>query len=452
MRPLLLLSLVFATGCGRELPLEVPTAQQPLFYPGSLKLSADGNTGYIVNTNFNQRFSSGWISSFNVGTLVGAASPLLALQRQAFVPSMGGALALSADGTQAVLPHRGQALVTVLDLSPGTGGASCSGQGGSRAHLSTQLLRTSCDKNHLIDLVAGLGDRLPPAGVDRNGLRDPLAAVALPPPNASSMAIGFLSSSYLMTLDLAPPGGGAKVGQWVSLSPYLLNSLGVLPASTGTPLSTPQLIGTSHAHGIGSVGSTVLSVDVPSLLAAPSGGPLGAVTAGDVEGSCGGRGIAAVAAAPDGQHLYAINRHPNALVVLRRQQDPTTAVPGGAVRLAAAATLTVTAAQALDEVRLGDVLYVPRPNGDLLVASGVDTDRLYFFDPQGDNVSLLGSLRLGQGDGVFSLAHTQVGGKTILLATLFFSHGLAAFDLSGASLAQFTQLFAVHSVLAADPK
>jgi hypothetical protein len=455
-------ALVLLTlSCGRDLPLEPPGSNVALYYPTSLALSPDGRTGYIVNTNFNQRFSAGWITSFDVGTLFSSAMPRQALHRQALTPSLGGKLSLSADGLHGFVAHRGSGVLTVLDMQPGAAErVTCSAAGNRPTDLPPMLRRTDCDRAHLVDLIDGMQQvaKAQHYSLNFRDLQDPapVAYLAGNATQAPGLVVGFLGSGWLASLS-TPASGKVAVLNNYALPNTSLHTLAVQAGaqSVGHPTA---LYATSRRTRASDRPSAVLAFDLAALSPGPAGldAQPGATTA-DLAADAGGLDSRGLVQSPDGVHLVAIDRFPDALVVLRRSALPIS-VDSGPQPLGSTAPLTpaevpavasvdqlrVVSTAAIYEGRLTDVLYLPRQNGDLIVASSVDSDTLYFFSLRGDAIALVGRLKLERAQGPYALAQVTVNNRSTLLATTFYDHGLVAIDVSAADPKNFTQLFEVH--------
>jgi hypothetical protein len=454
-------SLLLTVSCGRDLPLEPPSSTVALYYPTSLALSPDGKTGYIVNTNFNQRFSAGWITSFDVGTLFTSAMPRQALHRQVLTPSLGGKLSLSADGLHGFVAHRGSGVLTVLDMQPGAAErVTCGTAGSASADLPPMLRRTDCDRAHLVDLIDGMQQVAKAQNYSLNfrDLQDPapVAYLAGNAMQAPSLVVGFLNSGWLASLS-APASGKVAVVNNYALPYTSLHTLAVQAGAFGTGRPT-ALYATSRHTRASDRPSSVLAFELAALSPGPGGlGAQPATTTVDLAADAGGLDSRGLVQSPDGIHLVAIDRFPDALVVLRRSAIPVS-VDSGVPPVGSAAPLPqvevpgvakidqlrVVSTAAIDEGRLTDILYVPRANGDLIVASSVDSDTLYFFSLRGDAIALVGRLKLERAQGPFALAQLTVNNRPTLLATTFYDHGLVAIDVSAADPINFTQLFEVH--------
>lgn len=428
--------------CLQGLPAELPSDESLLYYPGALIAPSGGHAAYVVNTNFDQRFDTGWLTRVDLdvlGARLAAGSDLRpALQRGLKVPSLGGDAALSTSAHRAWLTHRGSGYVSVLDVSA-DGTLSCGTPGGARA-LGGYLARTDCDEAHLFDLKSRLAEQLGVAHrPERERLDDPLALVDAEP---GAALVAFLADQRIVSLSDATDGrpslgamrlsgpGGARY-----------HALSVLP--DGSLLACGQT-GPGSDFGMSEALLSYFPVLTPytSVLqgvgAAQHLFPSRLLSDGRAfDRAAASLGRAAAAPAADGR-IFVLSRGPEGVLALA----PTLSAP---TRLDAQGALSsndridafaLTEAYAVPGVRLTDVLYLPRSGGDLLVASSLERDALYFFDTTGPRLQLVQRMRIG-GRGPYRMLQVEGDSRPLLLVSTFYDHGLTVVDLSPTSAADF---------------
>ncbi|MBT6175959.1 MAG: hypothetical protein HOI23_01845, partial [Deltaproteobacteria bacterium] len=162
-------------GCSADVAGTTPPGQA-LFYPTSMELSSDGRYVYVVNSNFNQTYSSGWLSLVDLDLVLtdGTTSSEAILSRedggQIRIPGLGGELAISSDGSSALLPHRGlnargEVMITRFDF--GTDAMASCGDPDYETGFTGREAVTDCDEDHLIRVFENGSDDLDPTIMPR---------------------------------------------------------------------------------------------------------------------------------------------------------------------------------------------------------------------------------------------------------------------------------------------
>ena len=437
-RVLLHAGIVFGTvlpGCATDLPVDQPTAAQMLYCPTALAKNPSQNVVYVLNTDFDQRYGAGWITSVDLDaffagdlTTANVSVDRQALRRQAMIPPLGGRFVLDAAGTHGYVPHRGTGLLTMLDVDPHDAGlVRCAANGGTRSGVNRVLEHSDCDQEHVVDLVTQVQQFATTQGdlqVRARDLLDPFAVALLPSPS-NAVLIGYLGSSWLTSLNVA------------TVPPSVTQHVGVLSGGTVSlvlPGTHTVVAASRRIRGQDKVAS-VYRLTVPDL-----SNPIGDSATAEM----GASDLTNLTPSPDGSRFYALGQRPDSLVVLRQSTTPTQQQAMGPVTQQAG--LQVVWAEAIMDAHLTDIVYLQRAVGrDLLVACSLDQNLLYFFTPQGDQVQLIGRLPLTWPDGTpvdgpSSLLHIGYAGRDYVLVSTFYDHGLLAVDVTDASFINFSQV------------
>lgn len=442
--------------CVAPLPGEVPPADAILYFPGAMATMPDGRSAYVVSSNFDQRFDAGWLTRIDLDALADALSDKTdaskALRQVLHVPSLGAELQVSAARKRMYLSHRGTGLLSLYDIgaadsqNAGLQSISC-GDGNNKAQLSGYARRTDCDAAHLFDARKTMAVRL---GVQHAAERedfDDLASLGVD--SNGQLWLGFLGDKHLVAVD--DPADASMP----SLSTLLEGPQGstyahVLPLSDGSLLAAGQL---------GELMDGRLQDDGPrqALLSHFSAAPTRrtsnyqpARNLGDQRGIIRGTpGLPRICVSPrDNSRVFALSQAPDALLTLALTTEPQSVVQadGSVTQAKSPLQVKLVQAYALTDAKLTDLQYIPRAAGDVLVATSLDKEALYFFDVSLDEVHLLHRIRLPQSHGPYRVLPVLLRGKEALLVSTFFDHGLSIIDISSPSFADFT-VTSVHDAL-----
>ena len=443
---------------------------QALFYPTSMQLSLDGRYVYVVNSNFNQTFSSGWLSIIDLDKVLADTSPSVGaiLSRedggQIRIPSLGGELAMSTDGTSALLPHRGlnargEVMITRFDLSADAL-ASCGDPDYQEGFTGRETV-TDCDEDHLIRVFENGSDDLDPSVMPRE------LTVA-----------GQLENAYHSTSFTWTDSNGAE-REMVAIGYVTSGSVRLYEYSEGTysfvdVLQTPLAVtghigfhpGTTEPFLIAAGGysnvSQLCSIDLNRSFSQDE-----EVVYSHTLPNNGGRNIYAFDFTSDGNDLLIVNRSglatgspgtdsfANSLVRLDATLQRATEQDGqgewdtDVLRPA----MTVKDTVLLDG-RATDIKAFQKADGEEVIAvTGFDNNKLSIFSSDGDVLRLDmrwdldtdGTTSVGIGEGPVAIEHTQRDGKDLLLVLNFFDHSLSVFDVSADSANDYTLLMKVHN-------
>lgn len=426
-----------------------------------MAVSADGNTLWVVNSNFDQRFNAGWITQIDV---VGLAGAILAADAQdpntlnlaAFatqsvaVPSLGGDLVVDGAHQRAYLAHRGLSLVTILDIQTsqdGTPTLTC-GNVADKAGLSNVEKQTDCDRAHLRVLMRDWGTGGPPsAAAAIQALADP-AALALVNRNPNQteaypvLAVGYLGAPYLTFLQTDEQAANIRSIQTMSTQTGTLGRLLAVPDAVASSI-TGRLLGATHFLSGQFDRSALYALDLlqdanqvqniaPSVVQRFDFGEQIGVLSGAADLT------AAIFSQRDPSRLFVAHHNPDAISMLRRDIVPTSFLDAnGIIQYQQTLSTKIVDTKVLDRARVHQLAYVQRDVGDLLVASSLAHDMLYFFDPTHDAIQEISRLPLKTGQGPYDLMHLRVHERDLLFVTTFFDHGLTIVDLSASNPADF---------------
>jgi len=432
------------------------------YYPLDVELAPDGTHAYVVSSNFDHRFTSGWISTIDLeevkprdpadGTIDGAVDGVLAPGKvivaeggQLSVPSLGGPLAVEPgpNGKVAVLAHRGEQVITVLAIVDGV--LSC-GDAESTAGLTSVEQETDCDRRHMFKLnspanlsAAEWGTTIPLAA-----LNDPYAVTIFTSNGETRVAVGFLSRDsaspglvlvYTIKLDSDPilePWLRVPLGSGVGTTSGA-SSLAVHPAGNG-PTGGVRLAVGSRRLRADDLQSTVFDIDIEAMRAAPFAtyatphglsDVVGGFDTVDLtflpkEASVVTSGLFAA-----GDFAYVANRSPDGIAILDARL-----VPSEAGRLAGQFPSRNPRYAVLDFVPLqgapGGVIYIPRANdGDVLAALSLDNNEVDLLRVTGGQVQPAARVRdIGNGPFGSTLA-TLAGHDPWLVVATFYDHGIS---------------------------
>jgi hypothetical protein len=456
-------------GCSIDVAGTTPPAQA-LFFPTTMELSPDGRYAYIVNSNFNQTYSSGWISVVDLDLALAATESnnesIISREDggQLRVPSLGGELALSADGTSALMPHRGlnprsEVMITQLNLS--TDGRVDCGDPEFSAGFTGREAATDCDEDHLIRVREDGTDDIDPTITPRDEVyswqqENGYHATSFTWTDADGsgremVAIGYVNSGIIRFYEL-------KDGKYsfVDILTTELATTGRIGIHPGT--EAPFFIAAGSANTV----SKVCSVDLLRSFSEPE-----TVVYSHAQPPNGGQKVFAFDFMPGGQELLVANRarvessgpgtdsYANSLVKLDATLQRTTELQNDgswdnqALRPAMTAQETV-----LLNGRATDVKAFTKLNGDQLVAvPGFDSNKLSIFSAGGGALNLIAQLSqddivpgtLGVGESPVTVRHTQRDGKDLLLVLNFSDHSLSIIDVSADFASDFSLVTKVQN-------
>jgi hypothetical protein len=449
----LALATLLTSACARELTGEAPP--QAFYFPVSVGVPHGSHFGIVVSSNFDLRFTTGWVSAIDTdqvaaalaGGAGGEIAPAGFITSQIQIPSLPGPLAIDATGTIGVIAQRGSRLLTIVDISGGGATLSCADSNPpSTVGLTTDEQRTDCDRRHLFNLAStdNLNSPVWGATLLTDDVRDPYAVTIFQRGGATLVAVGFLSRDadrlgqiliYTLNREGTPmlePFARVNIGLSATDSAET-SALAVRPPDGDG--GSPFLAATSHRTISEDRFSTVFGVAIGSELEAQAGeiAATGAAVLGTsvhaVSAETGGFQLPGLVFAPDGNNAYAANNSPDGVVVLDTSLEATQeAVPGQAQP-----QLTAPRYDVLDfvptEGQPQGLLYLARPAGDLLAVTSFKNDMLFLLSARAG--ALLPAARVDNvGAGPFAVADVDRGGGTHwLLVATFFDHGLSVIEV-----------------------
>jgi DNA-binding beta-propeller fold protein YncE len=435
--------------CARNLDgIEPP--KNALYFPISVAVSADQRYAYVANSNFDLRYNAGWVSVIDLDAALaqidaGNDNPTSAIVSRVKVLSLAGELSLDETGELAVLTHRGEPTLTLLEVA---GDQLDCGDPDATKGVDQVEERTDCDSLHLERLTP---DMFPEGEIELGevDVADPYASAMFTwrpdgEPERSLAAIGHLTA--------ASDGGRVSVFDVIARSgvvpPRLepVRSIG-LPARNGIAALVPHpdaggsfVLGTGQLYSVDSPGSTLYSVDVGGTLATEED----RVSSVRVSAELGGDELYGLAFSPDGRRAFAANRRPDAVVVLDTSIE-TVEEPqrDGTIDDIDRPRLRILGATPVPDKPTG-IVYLPRANGDVVAVASLDGDVVFVLTPLGAELQISGRLD-DVGLGPYGMAHATRAGRELLLVTTFFDHGLAIFDVTSPEPASFVRVAHIRS-------
>ena len=456
-------------GCAVDVAGTIPP-DQALFFPTTMETSADGRYAYVVNSNFNQTYSSGWVSVVDLDAALAATTnsneAIISRENggQLRVPGLGGELAISADGTSALMPHRGlnpRSEVMVTRLNLGAEGTVDCGDPDFTSGFTGREAATDCDEDHLIRIKEDGTDDLDPSitpratifpGQQENGYHATSFTWTDESGESREMvAIGYVNSGIVRFYEF-------KQGEYtfVDVLETGLSSLGHIGFHPGS--ETPFLI---------AGGSTNLVSKLSSMDLIRSFSESDSVTYTHSMPPNGGKKVFAFDFMPGGEEILTANRatveasgpgtdsYANSLVRLNAtlQRSTEQSSDGGWDNEALRPAMTVEETVLLDG-RATDVEIFTKLNGQTLVAvPGFDTDKLSIFNATAGTMTLMTQLKLdslvpnqvGVGEGPVVIRHIQRDQKDLLLVLNFSEHSLSIIDVSSDSATDFSLVTKVQN-------
>jgi len=444
---------------------------QALFYPTTMELSANGRYVYVVNSNFNQTYSSGWLSVVDLDLVLAqeATGNAAIINREAGgqlrIPNLGGEMAISADGASALIPHRGanprgEVMITRVELNTENAQVSC-GDRDFEEGFTGRESTTDCDEDHLIRVFANGADDLAPEATPHSEplegqLENAFSSDSFTWTDSTGalremVAIGYLTSGNVRFYEYKD--GAYSFVDMFETSLSVTTKIGFHPG-----IDAPFLV----AAGGSASASKVCTIDL-----ARSFEEQDPVIFSHSQPNNGGRKIYGFDFSVDGEDLLVVNRsglalgspgtdsYANSLVRMDARLERTTVqeTDGSWNQDVLRPAMTVTETVLLDG-RATDVAVFAKANGQEVVAvTGFDNNKLSLFSSSGDALVLEtrwdldtdGTSALGVGEGPVALRHTFRDGKDLLLVLNFFDHSLSIFDISAQSASDYQLVMKVQN-------
>lgn len=469
-------------GCANDLE-GTPPPDNVFYFPIDLRISAGGGFAYVSSSNFDLRFNSGWLSVVDLERAVALASVAGdraidsrepdVIANELRVPSLGGTIAGFDDDSLLYIAHRSDRLISVIEVAnastrpePSCGDLSLRDED----ELTIDERRTDCDRAHLFEIDPDDARDVSEvdAELDTNDIDDPYGLQVV------EIATAFGTRPYLVSSQLSRfrvntleitreipflRFGEVEDGSDDEDNPELngrefdfdndglfgrseelattgrLNNLVLMPGVDRPFMAAVGFSGSGDGNR-----ASVLHLELDSFVARDRLFSSLFLPGTEV----GGTEFADLVFAPDGRFAYGATRINN-----RTSQD---SARGSVIRLDTRLETVeftddlgerdsllrprfeVDAQTALRGQPSGAV-YLERPEGDLLAISDLDQDSIFFLDPRSAEMPVIG--RVDVPGGPFSLVGTTLSTGPVLVATLFYEHGLAVVDVSGNDASDF---------------
>ena len=472
------LTLGATTACRREL-VGRPAPENDIYFPLGVVISqADQRIAYVMSTNWSQRFNTGWISVVDLDAIVsGAETPADAIRQTLLVPSLGGELSASDDGSLLAAAFRNNNQVIVFEVNPDDGSIQC-GDADAQKGLDAGDRRTDCDARHVYRFVQnGIDD-----GFIVDQFSDPYGVRFLPQKDATqSLMVGYLSSylgiGIVTLLDVDLAGADEILGNQRSIelatgsSGFTVQTSGIVaPRPIASP-TDPRFVAIGSRSSAGGVSSaTIFGINVDDYefratedtdFASVDFNNRAKIARIDIRAQAGGFTLADLAFSEDGNRAFAAVSFAQPTAGSSDSVLMLNARPRSRDILLANDTIQVVQRPEYDVIDTlavpgtpQSVSYVARLGAPpLLVTATFNDNALHFVrvgDTSLDAVTRL-DRRVGSGPVVVRHARFTPSGATaerdFVVVTSFLSHGIAVFDVTEADPSQWRQWF-VESTLA----
>ncbi|MBJ80295.1 MAG: hypothetical protein CMH60_03165 [Myxococcales bacterium] len=412
------------TGSGSE---AVPTGE--FHYPLDTAYHSASGSLYVLNTNFDGRYKSGWVSSIDLGGLIerannGDVTLAEVYQNGQAVQAFGGALLV--DGTSNVLyaSHRGTDSISVLQVDSISGALSCRVDG-----LSDKV----CDDDHRYEFsTADFSEDKP------SRLSDPLAlSITTNPADTQKriLLVGHAGTGRLSVLNMEegenPPRLSAHRSLYLggdgnsALALHPDQSQGLF-ASLGTQLNSSD-----------GIRGRIYHVDLQKALGESEDDYIFSDSAHSEVYS---RELNAIAFSSNGDFAYMLANAPDALLVFNSAVSTESYISSSTGELANAAWphFELVDAHSFSGF-VSDLVYWSTDAGDKLAVSNFEEGSVSFFDVGGGSAALAGKLN-NLGQGLLGLELITIDEKNYLIALGFNGNSLSVIELDGSSAADYRLL------------
>ncbi|MEE2961947.1 MAG: hypothetical protein VYA34_14520 [Myxococcota bacterium] len=451
---MLFLGFLLLSGCVLELPGSA-SPDAGLYFPTDLEASPDGRFLYVVNSNFDQRYQTAWLSVLDMDLLLSkpsgseevvAPGDVLGSRERGFgirIMGLPGELALDRSGKRGAITHRGfnhldESRVTFLDFADDGSTVSC-GDPAFVGDLTLSEQATDCDEDHFLMIRVDGGD-------NRGGeAQDDVSKYAWENPYSLSfmevseseqlLGIGFLGVDSIYRQVIAERVrlyGVSDAGVEYKTS-YEMSVAGVSSLVTVEDGSDRYMAVTSQL-GAGVVSS--VKIDESFLKGTNN------VSLSDIQGDAGIQELVGMERSPRGDGYYILSKRPNALsfVKFSREIEVETGKQG-----LEDAPVSVLKADVFNTISLfgtpGDLVTWEADSGHEYVAiSSFGRDLLQVFLRKGDGFELVYRTPVfgrdsdtgGVDEGPFALQLVHRQSRYFLAVTHFFEHALYLYEVTGA--------------------
>lgn len=439
---LLLWMCVLTAACVDDLEgTEVPASA--FYFPIGLEVSDDGRFAYVVNSNFDLRFNSGWLSVVSLeavqdGDVVKTSNQQIdAITQRLLVPSLGGEIARM-DASRFFVGHRSDRLISVIDVSVDGSDLGC-GDASAVDGLTVDEQRTDCDRAHLIELSAEAAASA--SGFDgvlsEEDVADPFSLLVANPNGQefSSLLVGQLSQTRLNAMEVGAElpflrfGDGAGRSESL-LGPGRFNTLVLVPGQEGKFAAAAGFLGGSPSSGV----ATIVHLDLERFLL----GENDFFAPFEVGFETRAQEIVSLVFNPEGTTAYGVARVTNlggditargSVLRFDTTLERRDLLDGRGDRTSVVRPKYALEGQTALRGLPSDAVYLERPEGDLLAVTDLNADVVYVLDPTGVELPLLA--RIDVPGGPFAVRAATIAGRPSLVVTLFSGHGLAILDVAG---------------------
>ncbi|MEZ4270374.1 MAG: hypothetical protein R3C68_02710 [Myxococcota bacterium] len=448
-------------GCARELPGQTPP-NSAFYFPVGLASSGDFGDGageyiYVVNSNFDQRYKSGWLTVVDMNALLAGIdagetgdSLTAAIVDELQVPSLGGQLSVAPQGDLGLLTGRGGQPMTVIEISGGID-LSC-GDPASVADLNTALARTDCDRAHLIDVTPNVvKGAFPgtPLDVKEAAVADAFSAHFVNVPASDGVSevlyavVSYLSSTLVSVWEVDRAGDSLlRADRTLLLTSSGSRGIGALAVHPNRSVAGTVFVAAANRF---QGNSTVYSMGLRRTLDGEQEIDASRVLSAHSIGSeVGGLDVLDFAFNPSGDRAYALNRGPESVVILDTSLESVQVRSGGVNFYEQRPMYRPIGALSL-RGRPSALVYLPRTEGpDLLAVSSFADDAVFILSVQGETFQVEQRIdRVGLGP--YDIIAVQRAGRSFLLVSTFFDHGLAVIDVSSSAPENFRRIAHVQS-------
>ena len=436
---------LFFAACAPRIPEGTFPPARAFYFPSHVAVAPAAPASrpllYVVSSNFDQRYSVGWVSTIDFAELVArlraADEPEAAIGASAlWVPSLAGRLTINEDGTLAVLTHRGAGQLSVINIGDEGAGLRC-GDPNATALLDAQQRRSDCDAEHLITLQNV--DRLEEVASIQGmaAVHDPFAGVFVSDEDGEHLALGYLDLPFV---SLFRRTDGPEPTLVHDLTARVSNAGGTGPWLRYPFAGQDYLVAgnqrTVSAAPFGSVFTlawNTLEADVDATQAA-------AFSLGDEVGST---EISDFATTADGLVLVA-SQHPDLVAVLRPRIEVDADRAGN---LVSTLQFDLVAAQSIPGSPYA-LAFIPKGTAEesgIVAVTSFAEDAVFFLSLRGTSLQWEGRLDSGEGaqrigDGPVDIVHVSLAGDDYLVVPTFFDHGVAVIDARADDPAAFVTL------------
>ncbi|MEZ0313965.1 MAG: hypothetical protein ACAI38_19510 [Myxococcota bacterium] len=472
------LTLGGTTACRREL-VGRPAPESDLYFPLGVVISqTDQRVAYVMSTNWSQRFNTGWLSVVDLDAIVsGAETPADVIRQTLLVPSLGGELSVSDDGTLLAAAFRNNNQVIVFEVSPDDGSIQC-GDPDAESGLDAGDRRTDCDARHVYRFVAdGLDD-----GFIVDQFSDPYGVRFLPPRDGTqALMVGYLSSylgiGLVTLLDVDVVSGGEILGNQRSIelatggSGFTVQTSAIVAPRPAPGATDPRFVAIGSRSSAGGVSSaTIFGINIDDYVfkatedtdfASVDFNNRAKIARIDIRSQAGGFTLADLVFTDDGNRAFAAvsfsqptsGSSDSLLMLNARPRSRDIVLADDSIQVVQRPEYDVIDTLAVPGTPQS-VSYVPRLNAPpLLVTATFNDNALHFVRVGETSLDAITRLDRSVGLGPVVVRHArftpsgQSAERDFVVVTSFLSHGISIFDVTDADPSLWQQWF-VESALA----